>query len=282
LKSPHEKPQVRKNLASRTLSVCFPELIAYLRPGLRVLDVGCGPGSITLDVGKKVYPGSVVGIDLDEAAIEHADQTLGATRAMRRILGQEEGVNARFLVSRADQMSLDERSFDLSYARLSLEFFPDPEVVLRSMRKSTKKDGLVIALVPDYGAITVYPACPNVEEVVRAMRYWADDSGLAGHFDAFLGRRILELFKQSGLTDIAVSGVLHPYNCMHAGSSGFRRFLGAELDPAGPAAELFERCFAKGVLSRETVALAREDIERWHAHPAAFYLRPNIMAIGKA
>ncbi len=234
-----------------------------------------------MDVGKKIFPGSVIGVDHDESAIEYANQMLEAMRAMRRILGEETHVNAEFVASRADQMELNEGFFDLSYARLSLEFFPDPAAVLRSMGKATKKDGLVIALVPDYGTMVVHPACPNVEKVVRAMRYWVDSEDDAAYFDAFLGRRAFDLFAQSGLRDIMVRGVLHPYNCLHRGSSDFKRFLAAELDPSGPAAQLYERCFAKGVISKETVTLAGEEVERWYDHPAAFYLRPNIMAVGR-
>ena len=46
--------------------------IPYLRPGMSVLDVGCGPGSITIELAKAVSPGTVVGIDIDPAAVQLA------------------------------------------------------------------------------------------------------------------------------------------------------------------------------------------------------------------
>ena len=53
-------------------ATCPPQLGSYLRPGLKVLDVGCGPGPVTLDVALVVRPGSVIGVDSAERLIEAA------------------------------------------------------------------------------------------------------------------------------------------------------------------------------------------------------------------
>ena len=50
-------------LKMRSLASTFPPLAAYLRSGIEVLDVGCGPGNITADVATEVAPGHVIGID---------------------------------------------------------------------------------------------------------------------------------------------------------------------------------------------------------------------------
>lgn len=50
--------------AKRTLDNTVPDLRSYLTSGLRVLDVGCGPGSITLDVAEAVAPGQITGLDI--------------------------------------------------------------------------------------------------------------------------------------------------------------------------------------------------------------------------
>lgn len=63
-----------KILEKRSLETEFPELLPYLKPELKVLDVGCGPGSVTLNVAETVHPGEVVGIDAVEEWIDDANE----------------------------------------------------------------------------------------------------------------------------------------------------------------------------------------------------------------
>ena len=50
----------------RTLDYDVPELKPFLHPGIKILDVGCGTGTITLGIAEAVKPGVVIGIDRDE------------------------------------------------------------------------------------------------------------------------------------------------------------------------------------------------------------------------
>ena len=59
-------------MAGRSAAQFAAHLLPHLRPGLRVLDAGCGPGSITLGLAEAVAPGEVVGVDEDETAIDAA------------------------------------------------------------------------------------------------------------------------------------------------------------------------------------------------------------------
>ena len=62
----------------RSLDQQFSSIKKHLFPGAKVLDVGCGPGPITIDAAKIVSPGTVIGVDAVESSLEKARNLLGA------------------------------------------------------------------------------------------------------------------------------------------------------------------------------------------------------------
>jgi ubiquinone/menaquinone biosynthesis C-methylase UbiE len=81
-----------------------------LKPGMRVLDAGCGTGVVTRRMAIKVSPGEVQGVDMDSLFIEEA-----------RKIAAEKGVNnIKFSVGNADDLKFEDDVFDLSYCRLVL------------------------------------------------------------------------------------------------------------------------------------------------------------------
>ena len=71
---------VLRSHRSRTVENSAPYLIDRLRPGLDVLDVGCGPGTITSDLATRVSPGQVVGLDAESDIVDLARKTRWTSR----------------------------------------------------------------------------------------------------------------------------------------------------------------------------------------------------------
>ena len=71
-------------LALRTASQDAAFFLPSLRPGIRLLDLGCGPGSITLGLAEAVAPGEVIGIDVQPSQVKQA-QALSAVRGVRNV-----------------------------------------------------------------------------------------------------------------------------------------------------------------------------------------------------
>src|SRR4029450_12153879 len=66
---------VVSNHAKRTAEDCAGFFLPFLKPGMRLLDVGCGPGSITVGLARRVAPAETVGIDMSESVIAPARST---------------------------------------------------------------------------------------------------------------------------------------------------------------------------------------------------------------
>src|SRR5580692_1202383 len=166
-------------------------LLPRLAPGARVLDVGCGPGTITADLAARVPSGEVVGIDAAADVLHGARQ-----EAERR--GQ---ANVRFETGDVYQLAFEDGAFDVVHAHQVLQHLSDPVAALAEMRRVCRPGGLVAARDGDYGGFFWFPADPGLDEW-RAL-YQRVARAVGGEPDA--GRRMLAWAHSAGFTDIQAS-----------------------------------------------------------------------------
>jgi ubiquinone/menaquinone biosynthesis C-methylase UbiE len=136
----------------RTAENSAAYLLSELTPGRRVLDVGCGPGTITLDFARRVAPGPVVGIDRANVVLEAA-----------RTDAREQGVpNVSYQEGDVTALSFAAGSFDVVHAHQVLQHLTDPVAALVEMRRVCAPGGVVAARDSDYAAFTWYPEDPDL------------------------------------------------------------------------------------------------------------------------
>ena len=131
----------------RTVENSAGYLGPHLREGLDVLDVGCGPGTITVDLARRVAPGRVVGLDVAAAPLGEA-----------RALADREGVEVAFAVGDVYALDADDDSFDVVHAHQVLHHLSDPVAALREMARVCRPGGLLAVRDVDYAATTWFPA----------------------------------------------------------------------------------------------------------------------------
>src|SRR2546428_11725783 len=85
----HAPATVRQH-ARRTAEEAAAFLLPALRRGMRLLDVGCGPGSITQGLAERLAPGQVVGLDLSRETLAAARQD-AAARGLENLQYEEGG-----------------------------------------------------------------------------------------------------------------------------------------------------------------------------------------------
>ncbi|MGW8884979.1 methyltransferase domain-containing protein [Streptomyces sp. NPDC055749] len=163
-------------------------LIGELRPGMAVLDVGCGPGTITADLAALVAPGRVTAVDI-------TDDILGQAAEVAAERGLE---NVEFATADVHALDFPDDSFDVVHAHQVLQHVGDPVRALSEMRRVCRPGGVVAARDSDYAAMTWFPEVAGLPEWLELYRRVARANG--GEPDA--GRRLLSWARQAGFTDI--------------------------------------------------------------------------------
>ena len=167
-------------------------LLPHLNTGMDLLDVGCGPATITADLAERVAPGRVVGLDAASGALEAARATLA-----------ERDLPAGVELTDGDVMSLpfDDGTFDVAHAHQVLQHLSDPVGALAEMRRVTRPGGIVAVRDAVYSAMTWYPEFEGME-LWRSV-YMATARANGGEPDA--GGRLLAWAHQAGFTEVTAS-----------------------------------------------------------------------------
>ncbi|MER7347407.1 methyltransferase domain-containing protein [Streptomyces aurantiacus] len=172
----------------RTAANSAAYLLGSLQPHWRILDVGCGPGTITADLAALVPDGHVTGVDRAPGILERARAT-AAGRGLD---------NVTFAVDDVHALAHPDDSFDVVHAHQVLQHVGDPVRALREMRRVCRPGGVVAVRESDYEAMTWYPRVPGLDDWLDLYRRVARANG--GEPDA--GRRLKSWALEAGFTDV--------------------------------------------------------------------------------
>lgn len=169
-----------------------------LRPGHSAIDLGCGPRGIVHLLAERVSRGGwVVGLDADAAHTAMAAEFAAA----------HELPGVEILTADARHTGLPSGSFDLVHARTLLINVPDPLQVAAEMVRLARPGGWVAVMEPDVEYGMCYPPHPAFTRICEIFPVVLGRNGA----DPYIGRRVPELFRQAGLTDIGVEARVQLY-----------------------------------------------------------------------
>lgn len=237
---------------SRTAEEAAAFVRHLIRPGMRILDAGCGPGSITIGLARWVPEGEVLGIDSDESIVEHA-----RSRAV------EESVdNVAFELGDVYDLRFAAGSFDVVYAHQLLQHLAEPVETLREFRRVLKPGGVVAVRDADYGTMTHFPHEAGINRFFEIYSQVARANG--GEPDA--GRRLLSWVRTASFRDAEMTtsswtyatedGRTHWAN-LWAGRTGVSKYV--------------ERVEALGVSDREELGELGTLFQDWALNPDAVF-----------
>ncbi len=169
----------------RTAENSAAYLLPSLRPGLALLDVGAGPGTITADLAERVAPGPVTAVEISEDAAQVTRDGLA-----------DRGVRAEVRVADVHALPFADGSFDIVHAHQVLQHVANPVLALREMARVARPGGLVAVRDSDYHGFVWAPASAALDRWLEL--YDAVARGNGGEPDA--GRLLLGWARQAGLT----------------------------------------------------------------------------------
>jgi SAM-dependent methyltransferase len=175
----------------RTAENSVAYVLPHLAPGLTLLDVGSGPGTITADLAERVAPGRVT-------ALEVSEETAELTRAE---LDRRDVLHATVRVGDVHALPFADDSFDVVHAHQVLHHVADPVQALREMARVARPGGLVAVRETDFGGYVWHPPSQVLDRWLALFRDTARANG--GEPDA--GRRLLGWALEAGLDDVATS-----------------------------------------------------------------------------
>ncbi|OBF20585.1 methyltransferase type 11 [Mycobacterium kubicae] len=185
---------VLRSHRQRTAQNSAAYLLPHLRPGLSLLDIGCGPGTITVDLAARIAPGVVT-------AVEQADDALALARAEAARQGVS---NISFVTSDVHSLDFPDDTFDIVHAHQVLQHVADPVQALREMKRVCVPGGVVAARDADYAGFIWYPQLPALDRWLDLYQRAHRTNG--GEPDA--GRRLLSWALQAGFDDVTPTGSL--------------------------------------------------------------------------
>ena len=239
-----------QSLRRYTAEASAAYLLPYLRPGLRVLDFGCGPGTVSVGLARAVAPGELHGVDMESSQIELAKNVAEAG-------GQD---NTTFHVADVTEMPFEAGFFDVAHCHNVLMHVPDTRAVLTEVRRVLKPGGIIACREmisassfthPDFGVIR--KAWDMFEDLLAA-----DD----GHPQ--IGKDLKNHVLEAGFENINVTASFDIYSTPEDVEFIFGLANQWFLSP-----EITEAAIKYGASTQELCDQIADAYERWKDHPGA-------------
>jgi len=246
----------------RTAENSAAYLLPHLCPGLSLLDIGCGPGTITADLARLVAPGPVIGLDASRQVVAQAQDhanTAGVT-------------NVRFEVGDLFALEHDDAAFDVVHAHQVLQHLGDPRSALAELRRVLRPGGVLAVRDSDYGAFVWAPPDPLLD---RWLRLYLDVTERNGH-NARIGPALLGLARAVGFTDVSVSST-----CWTFADPESRRWWGGLWADRVRFSRLAEQAVAYELSDADELeSIARAFLE-WAASPDGVFVVPHVEILAR-
>lgn len=233
-------------------------LLPSLRAGLDLLDVGCGPGTITIDLATRVAPGRVLGVDASADVIEQA-----------KAAGDE---RVEFTVADAYRLDLPDESFDVVHAHQVLQHLTDPLTALTEWRRVLRTGGLLAVRDSDYAGFFWAPADRRLD---RWLALYHELTG-RNRAEADAGRVLPAWVAAAGFDELTVGSSTWTFADPES-----RAWWGGLWADRVQHSSYATQALAAGLADDAELADIAASWRDWAAHPDAIFVVPHVEVLAR-
>jgi SAM-dependent methyltransferase len=230
---------------------------------MRLLDCGCGPGSITVDLAEIIAPGEVVGIDIAEAQLI----------AARSLAAQRRVTNVRFEPGNIYELSFPDASFDAAFAHHVLQHLRDPLKAMKEMRRVLRPGGVAGVSDNDFGAYFFEPATPLRKKALELFYRVMEHNGGSCYY----ARHQRRLFREAGFVGVEGHAVAEAFGTPDRIRAGAAAGVQQFRDP-----QFVATVIEQGWADRATLEAMAADFQAWGEDPDAYEALLNPAVVGWA
>ena len=254
--------EFRKVLDRRSAETYAFYLLPHLKPEMKLLDFGCGPGTISVGLAEVIAPGEFHGIDMEESQIEIA-------RNSSDMKGLD---NTTFHVGDASDLPFDDGFFDVAHCHTVMNHVPDTQALLAEIKRVLKPGGIIGSREYISSATFMGPDFELLSDAWRMFGKRLDANG--GHGE--MGIELKGAFIEAGFSIVRATASFESLS-----SDDDRKFLYDMFEDVILEPETIQSDIDRGLATSDQFVEWRNALDAWWEHPGSFAASSWGEAIGR-
>ncbi|MBW4649842.1 MAG: methyltransferase domain-containing protein [Kastovskya adunca ATA6-11-RM4] len=231
----------------------------YLQPGMKLLDCGCGSGTITLGFAKIIAPSTAIGTDIESSQVGLAWEN-----------AQSQGIsNVEFREGSVYELPFSDRAFDAAFSHAVFEHLQSPLKALQELFRVLKPGGVLGLRSPDWGGFLIAPSNPELDRAITYYKLLQEKNG----GNPYVGRHLRALLREAGFTDIKASG---SYEC-YEDLSTIAEYLALRIE----SSDTVDLAVQKGWTDAESLGVMSQALRKWSQHPDGLFAQAWCEVVGR-
>ena len=242
--------EFRQLLDRRSAATHAWYLLPHLKPGMKLLDFGCGPGNISVGLAESIAPGELHGLDMEESQVELARSAAAAG-------GHD---NMVFHVGNVTELPFDDDTFDIAHCHAVLMHIPDTQAALAEVKRVLKPGGLIASREANVASSYLEPQAPEITDAWGVFSNLVAGNG--GHPN--FGKELKVALLEAGFVDVRTTASFDSFS-----STEDVAFLHGFISDWFFSPQVIAALLHFGLATQELIDQWKQLLDQWRDDPGA-------------